>query len=144
MFKKNKKGFTLIELLVVIAIIGILASVVLVSLNTARSKARDARRQADLKQIATAAEMFYNGTGLSEYPNTATAYSATNPSFGEYLVSNPMDPLSSQSYTWVANSTEKQKYKVCATLENPKTPVTYFYVSPSGSATQTTNPCTAL
>ena len=48
----RNKGFTLIELLVVIAIIGILSSVVLASLNTARSKGRDARRLSDLKQIS--------------------------------------------------------------------------------------------
>ena len=49
--RKTKAGFTLIELLVVIAIIGVLASIVLASLNTARQKSRDARRITDLKQI---------------------------------------------------------------------------------------------
>ncbi len=54
----KNKGFTLIELLVVIAVIGILASVVLASLNSARGKARDARRQADLKAIQSALYLF--------------------------------------------------------------------------------------
>lgn len=51
--KKNKKGFTLIELLVVVAIIGLLSSVVLASLNSARKKSRDASRVADMKTIFT-------------------------------------------------------------------------------------------
>ena len=62
-FYFNSKGFTLIELLVVIAIIGILSSVVLASLNSARMKARDVRKQADFKQISTVLALYYDKYG---------------------------------------------------------------------------------
>jgi len=65
----KNKGFTLIELLVVIAIIGLLSSVVLASLNTAREKSRDARRKSDLYQLAKAVELRYDDTGA--YPASA-------------------------------------------------------------------------
>jgi general secretion pathway protein G len=55
---RKQKGFTLIELLVVIAIIGLLSTLAVVSLNSARQKARDAKRVADVKQIQTALELY--------------------------------------------------------------------------------------
>lgn len=60
-FRKGQKGFTLIELLVVIAIIGILSSVVLASLNTARAKGADAAVKANLASVRAQAEIVYDG-----------------------------------------------------------------------------------
>lgn len=60
---KKIKGFTLIELLVVIAIIGILSSVVLASLNVARSKGADASIKSNLAGVRSQAEIFYDSNG---------------------------------------------------------------------------------
>lgn len=65
--KKYSKGFTLIELLVVIAIIGILSSVVLASLNTARNKGSDAAAKAGFAQLRNQAELYYDGAGNGTY-----------------------------------------------------------------------------
>ncbi|MEY4722716.1 MAG: hypothetical protein RLZZ324_229 [Candidatus Parcubacteria bacterium] len=59
MQKTNSKGFTLIELLVVIAIIGLLSTLAVVALNSARQKSRDSKRVADVKQMQTALELYY-------------------------------------------------------------------------------------
>ncbi len=58
--RQKSRGFTLIELLVVISIISLLSSMILAVFNTARGRARDVRRIADLKSIATALELYYD------------------------------------------------------------------------------------
>ena len=65
---KYKRGFTLIELLVVISIIGLLSSVVLASLTSARVRARDAKRKTTLRELATANELRFNS--VEAYANT--------------------------------------------------------------------------
>jgi prepilin-type N-terminal cleavage/methylation domain-containing protein len=66
--KHTERGFTLIELLVVIAIIGLLSSVTLAAMSTARAKARDARRMSDLRQMQNALELYR--TNFGSYPTT--------------------------------------------------------------------------
>lgn len=80
--RSQGRGFTLIELLVVIAIIGILSSVVLASLNTARSKGTDAKIQSQMRSIAVNAEIYYDSNGNS-YGSATTCdtgmFDATTP-----------------------------------------------------------------
>ena len=97
MQQKYARGFTLIELLVVIAIIGVLASIVLASLDSARKKGRDARRIADVKQLQLALELAYDAGGA--YPLTLDATSLVTPG---YISVIPKDPLSGgTSYPYV-------------------------------------------
>lgn len=74
-----KKGFTLIELLVVVAIIGILASVVLSSLNTARAKGANAAIKANLANVRAQAELVYDSLSPNGYGTAANASSCTSP-----------------------------------------------------------------
>ena len=72
MLKLNKKGFTLIELLVVIAIIGILASVVMVSLSSARNKAYKASALSTVSSLGTEFIMCADDDGNIQVPTSVT------------------------------------------------------------------------
>ncbi|MDD3711051.1 MAG: FISUMP domain-containing protein [Patescibacteria group bacterium] len=88
--KSRKKGFTLIELLVVIAIIGILATLAVVALQNARKNARDAKRMADVKQIQTALELYYNDIG--SYPLTGEIDESIATGSNTYMAIIPTAP----------------------------------------------------
>lgn len=147
-FFHNKRGFTLIELLVVISIIGVLSSVVLASLNTARMKARDTHRKATLKQIETALELYYDTYGA--YPPfrpsiscggnrndwatsicTDSNWLTTDVNFLSFI-KIPKDPINrlvnddtpwwfALSYTYGV-SADRQKYDLLTNLENTSDP----------------------
>lgn len=125
----KKRGFTLIELLVVIAIIGVLASIVLASLNSARRKSRDARRITDIKQIQLALELHFDGAGSGQYPAATVGPCATD-EFGlrvlatsGYIPQVPHDPQSfSTCYSYAAPSGTRTTYHLGASLEDTNNP----------------------
>jgi type II secretion system protein G len=143
---KKSKGFTLIELLVVIAIIGILATIVLVSLNTARSKARDTRRVGDIRQVALALEMYNDANG--SYPAAAVANNCTTGywttmstavSGGGFMTAVPTDPTNTGVYVYMygANATATPTaYALRAVLE-----ATVFTTGPLSSDIDTSTIC---
>ncbi|MBN2884699.1 prepilin-type N-terminal cleavage/methylation domain-containing protein [Patescibacteria group bacterium] len=109
----NKKGFTLIELLVVIAIIGLLSTLSVLALNSARARSRDAKRITDVKQIQTALEMYYSEAG--QYPATLGTSISTGTSI--YMMKVPTAPL-----------------PVDGSCDGTQNTYTYAYVGTAGAA----------
>jgi len=120
---KNNKGFTLIELLVVIAIIGLLASMIMVGLSSSRTKGRDARRIADLKEVQNGLEIYYMKSG--SYPTNITKWAdfvTALKSVGITQVPNdPTNPTNDTTKTYYYSyysTTDGQHYVLGAVLED--------------------------
>ena len=128
-----KRGFTLIELLVVIAIIGILASIVLVSLNSARGKGRDGQRIANLQEMAKAidlvdpdtsaisgcsnggrADLCTGGSGTSAF--NFSSYS--DPSVGTAGTVCTRSSSAACQYVIFSSTLKMNDFEICSYLEN--------------------------
>jgi prepilin-type N-terminal cleavage/methylation domain-containing protein len=135
-------GFSLIELLVVIALIGVLSTIALMSFAGTRTKARDAKRKADLHQVQTALGVFYDSRGT--YPTStavwnagaadygaasstgAASYNAIAPYISDNVAILPTDPLNTTNdplvndtymYRYVSN--DGKSFAIVFETENP-------------------------
>ncbi len=135
MSSSKKTGFTLIELLVVVVIIGVIASIVIISLGQIRRKARDARRISDVRQTMLALELYYDDH--LRYPEKGAVGAVDSipaSSIFPYLEKSPEDSdnvvlaCQPEGYRWWGNTGHAQKYCLWACLESGG----FFTASPRG------------
>lgn len=146
--KKNNKGFTLIELLVVIAIIGLLSSIVLASLNSARLKARDAAVRDGAQQMRSLLELEFsnNGNYNNLEPGWLTDAATCNASFVGVYAQNARDICNSvlkntgnvanPFYVYQPLGTSAAKYTIMAYLPSKNT---YYCAGSNGINSDTEN-----
>jgi prepilin-type N-terminal cleavage/methylation domain-containing protein len=146
--KSKEKGFTLIELLVVVAIISILSSIVMVSLNTARAKGRDAKRLAEIHSLQNALELYYNDNG--HYPDICGAGSSfvSIPGSGwstllpsSYIGSMPIDPLNAVGYYGYYYCTQYKPNGNCGYTYTPGINTDYILVTRLENVSMVSNSC---
>ena len=140
---ERQRGFTLIEMMIVVAIIAILVSILVPNFIRARAQAQTAACEANLKEIATALELYE--TDNDRYPNSGTV-DASNTDLSPYLKQTPVDPAAGPgtyySYTVTNPGTSSASYAILCpgthdpgTLQNitPSTTYTHIqYTSDSG------------
>ncbi|KKP51967.1 MAG: Type IV pilus biogenesis protein PilE [Candidatus Roizmanbacteria bacterium GW2011_GWA2_33_33] len=118
-----KKGFTLLEMLVVIGIIAILVSMGFASYSTVQKKARDAKRQGDLKAAQQVMEQCYSVNSfayptISGSPGTITA---TCPAPNTSITFTLTDPLNTGTYQYTVSTTTTTAYTITADTETSTT-----------------------
>lgn len=136
MRKKQQAGFSLLELLVTVAIIAILSSIILVALNMARDKARDARRRVEIsgigRLITTSCYLPSGGPGEYDIVDLAAELVSTNPKYASYISQIPKDPSASPSGTksfYMYKVDSNGRCAVYANLESKNEAVTLRNIS---------------
>ncbi|MBI2631065.1 prepilin-type N-terminal cleavage/methylation domain-containing protein [Candidatus Nomurabacteria bacterium] len=138
---KTIKGFTLIELLVVVAIIGLLSSIVMASLNTARAKARDAQRISSIKQVQTALELYYDTKGFypaspdSPFPGGVVTAALTP----NYISQMPKDPTNVEPYVYRYYNNNNSSFYAIRINYEIRTPDCYVCGGPSATCASGNN-----
>jgi general secretion pathway protein G len=125
--QKQRKGFTLIELLVVIAIIGVMAALVIVNLSSANKKSRDSRRKADIAEIKTALELYYDDNLV--YPTLTPRAAASGISGSlvpKYIKTMPQDPRNTGANIYYYLSADGTAFTLEAQLENTTSVYTVY------------------
>ncbi len=116
---KKKQGFTLIELLIVVAIIGLLSTLAVVALGNANLKARDAKRQSDIKVVQTAIEVYL--TDNATEPSVPANWAALIADLSEQMHGGaPQDPGVNRWCYCSDNTGSSTKYLIAVALEESK------------------------
>jgi len=138
----RNKGFTLIELLVVIAIIGVLSSIVLSSLNSARNKAANSKVKSQLSTARSQAEIYYDTQNPSAYTNSANMAAPALPCTGSMFdgaFTNNLENITGNPAAWSPSATlmcqsNGGSYAITSLLPQSEGANTHWCVDSSGKS----------
>ena len=114
---RNKAGFTLIELLIVVIIIGLLAAIALPKFSTTKEKAYVSTMKADLRNLATAQETYWNDNSTYYGGSVPSSQLVYNPSTSTLITINVANNAG-----WAATATHNITPVVCALYTGPVAP----------------------